>query len=32
MTSWLTTGAPGVDVDEFLPERFARKARKGSRT
>jgi glycine oxidase len=22
MTDWMTTGAPGVDVDEFAPERF----------
>jgi glycine oxidase len=27
MTDWLTTGEPGVDVEEFLPTRFVRTAR-----
>ena len=27
MAAWLTTGDPGIDVDEFLPARFARRAR-----
>ena len=27
MTDWLTAGAPGLDVDEFLPARFVRRAR-----
>ena len=29
MTDWLTTGDPGVDVDEFLPARFVRRAPAG---
>jgi glycine oxidase len=27
MTEWLTTGEPGIDVEEFLPARFVRRAR-----
>ena len=27
MTEWLTIGQPGIDVQEFLPARFVRKAR-----
>jgi glycine oxidase len=25
MTRWLTTGQPGIEIDEFLPARFARR-------
>ena len=26
MTAWLTTGAPGMDIEDFLPTRFVRRA------
>jgi glycine oxidase len=29
MTAWLTTGAPGMDVEEFLPDRLVSRARAG---
>jgi glycine oxidase len=29
MTEWLTTGRPGIDIEDFLPDRFVRRARAG---